>query len=151
MNLTHRLAGIVFALGLAAATGFAQQGTGGWTLDSVKGTYVFTEQGEMGTITPFAGIGVLTLDGSGNVSGSESVQTANGTIDIKIAGTYSVNTDGSGLLTLTNTTTTTDEDGNAAVQTFSSRYKFFPVNKNQELKAVRLDAGSFIVSSFSKQ
>ena len=150
MNLFYKLAGVALALCMASVS-FCQQGSGGWTLDSVKGTYIFTEQGETGTVTPFAAVGVMTLDGSGNVSGSESAQTMSGVIDIKFTGTYSINTDGSGSLLLTNTTLTTDEDGNAAIQTFSTKYKFFPANKNLELKAVRLDTGTFLVSSFTRQ
>jgi hypothetical protein len=150
MKLTRTIAGIAFTLAMASLS-FAQQGTSGWTLASVKGTYTFTEQGEIGSSTPFAGIGMLTLDGSGNVSGMETVQSASGSMDVRITGTYSVNVDGSGSLTLTNTTNTTDEDGNSATQTFTTKYKFFPASKNAELKAVRLDSGTYIVSNFSQQ
>lgn len=150
MKLTRILTGIALTLSLASLT-FAQQGTTGWTLASVKGTYVFTEQGDVGSSTPFTGIGVLMLDGSGNASGIETIQGPNGSMDVKITGTYSINVDGSGSLVLTNMASTTDTDGNAATESFTTNYKFFPASKNTELKAVRVDNGAFIVSNFSQQ
>ena len=68
----------------------------------VKGTYAFQAAGLFETIGPVAFTGQLKLDGSGNVTGTES-GSLNGTIfsNLELTGTYTVNSNCTGSATIT--------------------------------------------------
>ena len=97
------------ACGLAVLGIVALAGSNGWAKgfdnDDVKGTYVESFDGDQGNPPgaeepnghiPVAGVGIETADGHGNISGTVN-QNVNGTpCEGTIAGTYTVNTDGSG-------------------------------------------------------
>lgn len=80
----------------------------GFSNSSLKGTYVFSDNGVNSNAVSFAVVGVFTADGAGNISsGTEDYfddsgnQVQNQTID----GTYSVNTDGRGQLNISGSST----------------------------------------------
>ena len=74
----------------------------GFSDANFQGTYIYFFQGTQD------GVGVLTADGNGNiVSGSETVSDGTNVCNGSLSGTYSVNLDGTGSLTLIFTTTET--------------------------------------------
>jgi hypothetical protein len=115
-KVSIRLIGATVALAVAALTfgiwnppkAKAQQG--GCTLATLKGTYVFAtdgfnlQQGLIARRTPFAYSGSEVYDGAGKVTGAYSGNN-NGTVYRKITytGTYTVNLDCSGTLTIVET------------------------------------------------
>ncbi len=72
---------------------------------NVSGTYVFGLFGDSGG-QPLGIIGRLTADGSGNLSGSEIVNSQGTVTQASIAGTYSVGPGGRGLATVTSSLAT---------------------------------------------
>jgi len=72
----------------------------GFSDGNFHGTYIYYFQGTQD------GVGVLTADGNGNIiSGSETVSDGTNVCNGSLSGTYSVNLDGTGTLTLSFTTT----------------------------------------------
>src|SRR5262245_17995877 len=73
----------------------------GYSLNSIKGTFGFVEQGSLGVNNPMSGVGLLTIKGDGAVTGFEKVQYFGSTLQtIAVTGNYEVNADGTGNLTL---------------------------------------------------
>ena len=92
------LAALVAASGLALSVG-AGATKPGFSLHSVKGTYASTFHGTID------GTGTLVADGAGNIVGG--TETANDGTNIctgSLTGTYTVNADGTGTLTIVFTT-----------------------------------------------
>ncbi len=100
-----------------------------YTVANLKGTYSF--QSNEWTADPsqpiYAGNGLLTFDGKGNVKGSSSYMEGGGTLQTEtFTGTYTVDSDGSGTISLSsggqyalvlNTATGSFADGLQIVQT----------------------------------
>lgn len=81
------------ALGIVSA---AQAGTQKCSLASVAGTYGLTTTGSIPGIGPVAAVGVVTVEKSGNISGSQT-RSLNGAVgDETFTGTATVNPDCTG-------------------------------------------------------
>ena len=69
---------------------------------TLKGAFVLAEHGN---VTPFPGLGVLSLDGANAISGSERVETVGVNVVNTLTGNYAVGSDGFGSLTLMTSST----------------------------------------------
>ncbi len=88
---------------------------GAYSIADLKGDYGFTEQGEIGQGCPLVSAGRLTADGAGTVTGSAITNVCGGRVwSITYRGSYTMNPDGTGTLTLTYTNQP-DENGDASV------------------------------------
>ncbi|MGD1026148.1 hypothetical protein [Candidatus Binatus soli] len=89
-----------FAFSDASLNGtYSTRFSGFWLIPS-------TTTGNPPSLSPIAGFGNLTADGTGNITGGTETFNAGGSVCTgTITGTYSVNPDGTGALTLTFTST----------------------------------------------
>ena len=92
----------------------------------------------------FAILGDLTLDGAGNVAGSEVFRTAVTSLWSSVTGTYTMSSPQSGTLTLT----LDQGDGDSAPMTHNYR---FLITGDNELLAIRPDSGVFSVCTLSPE
>ena len=132
----------------------AAHAAGGYTNASVKGTYGYTVQGQMGNSNPLVALGVLVADGNGGLSGSETVQTIGTYAEPQtFQGSYTVNNDGTGTMTLNYPAGPTDPNNPDAGPTPGAivKYRFVIVNGKLTLKGVRADNRSFATADFSLQ
>jgi hypothetical protein len=98
----NALAGVTLALGICAAAS-ARANDGAFTVSSLQGRYAYVNNTE-----GVASFGPMSFDGRGGVTLSETInlpcanpgQTCDRTIaDVKATGTYTVNSDGTGVAT----------------------------------------------------
>ncbi len=108
----------------------------------LKGSFLFSEHGNG---APYAGLGALTLDGGGNLAGSERVQSIGVNTVYAITGTYSMGTDGFGTFTLN--VPSTDLDGNQIV----TQTSYIFVRGIDQIYAIRSDANSAFISNIFAQ
>lgn len=101
---------------------------------AVKGSYVLIDQGVNGNQS-FAALGLLTLDGAGNVTGTEVVSMANASAEATVTGTYTMASESAGTMVLS-AVPVSDTSAEPAVQTYR-----FLVTDDNELFAVRTDRG----------
>jgi hypothetical protein len=85
----------VAALALVAVSA-AQAGTQKCTLASVAGTYGLTTTGSIPGIGPVAAVGVVTIEKSGNISGSQTRSLNGAVADETFTGAATVNPDCTG-------------------------------------------------------
>ena len=154
-SLTALIAGIA-GWGIASGSFRTQaaHAATGYSLASVKGTYGYIVQGQMGNNNPIVAIGILAADGIGGVSGTETLQTIGTYAEPQaFQGSYTVDRDGSGTLVLNFPAGAVDSAHPDAVPTQGAtvRYRFVIVNNKVELKGVRADNRSFATASFSLQ
>jgi len=124
----------------------------GYNLTSVKGTYGFTERGTFGPTTPQVSVGVLVADGAGGLTGSQVFQVYNsGSQNLTFQGTYTVNTNGTGTMTLLYPAQTDSTSSSITQQASLAKYSFVIVNNKTELQAVRSENGAFVTSTFKLQ
>ena len=132
---------------LAAASAFPQAPT----LHSLKGSYVFTQQGKVQNSQTVTGLGVMTLDGNGNVTCSEALQLLGTNVVSNCSGKYYTNADGSGSIEiLYDAVLPTDGGVEYTSQISSAKFIFYPVNGGKQLKGIRTENGIFIIASFEK-
>jgi uncharacterized protein YdeI (BOF family) len=126
---------IAFVLGVAPSAAADDKGCSNATL---KGTFAYTITGSTSAPPPFggpiAGVGKQTADGNGHVSGTQTVSVNGNILRQTYTGTYTVNPDCTGSITLvvdippglvTHSDFVIDDDGN-------------------ETRAVQADAGSVV-------
>jgi hypothetical protein len=123
---------------------------------ALKGAYGFTEQGGVGTTNPLVGLGLITADGVGGVSGYENVQIYGvGTQTRSFQGSYTVNSDGTGSMTLVYAASAPAPDASGDVTSDSSQltstYNFVIVNNKLEMRGVRSENGVLVTSDFTRQ
>ena len=127
------------------------------TMDSLKGTYVFSEQGGIGTNQVMAGLGTMTLDGKGNIVCNESIELPGLNANTTCTGTYTLNSDGSGTISIIHTlpfdaATSDGSNQDQAVivvpATITAKYRFFPTSSGKELRAIRTENGVFVIANF---
>ena len=107
-----------------------------------KGDYVLLDQG-LAANQNFAVLGMLTLDGAGNVKGVEVFRSTGASITADLTGTYTMSSANSGILTLL-AADQTDADLPPMVQTYR-----FLVTGDGGLQAIRTDSGVFSASSIA--
>jgi hypothetical protein len=112
-NIGIRFSGVILFVLMSAASAFAQdradtsgEGGGRCDLRSLRGAYGYTILGGVNdgsdptlqTHATFAGVGRIVFDGRGGHSGAEIVNFASQFIDRTFTGTYTVNSDCTGVL-----------------------------------------------------
>lgn len=120
------------------------------TLQSLKGVYVFTERGDVGNRLALAGLGILTLDGQGNATCSETIQTQGANLSTTCSGTYYINIDGSARVQILHTVAADPNDLVTEPQTFIATYKLLVTGGGSQLKGIRTDNGVAVIADFSK-
>ena len=83
---------------------------------------------------PVAGGGLVTFDGDGNLSASETVNLGGKILSVNLPGTYTVNSDCTGSLTTAN-----------------AHLNLVIVRNGREILAVNTDQGHVVVDNFIKQ
>ena len=101
--ITRALLSIIFVtvvcLNLASAA--RAQDEGGCSNATVAGKWGFTTNGTVVGIGPRSSLGIFTLDGSGNLVNGKATSSLNGSVtDETFSGTYSVNPDCTGKLSI---------------------------------------------------
>jgi hypothetical protein len=100
--MKRNFAGVRFAVALAAALTVSMATPAhAWTpkcsLASVAGNWAFTDNGTVIGVGPRTAVGVLTLDGSGNLVNGVATSSLNGSVAQEtFSGTYNVTSDCSG-------------------------------------------------------
>lgn len=86
---------------LTLAPAARAQDEGGCSTATVAGRWGFTTNGTVIGIGPRASLGILTLDGTGNLRNGKATSSLNGSVtDETFSGTYSVNPDCTGKLAI---------------------------------------------------
>ena len=83
---------------------------------------------------PVAGVGLVTFDGNGNLSASETVSNGGSVFPVNLPGNYTVNSDCTGSLTTAN-----------------AHLNLVIVRNGREILAVNTDPGHVVVDNFIKQ
>jgi hypothetical protein len=124
----------------------------GFSNFSLKGDYGYGIQGSVNGVVPLAGFGLLTADGSGGVTGTETTQSAAGLLSRTFRGTYVVNADGSGTLNIDYTDIQTNDDGDPTSSLSpSAHYSFVLVDARRGIRAVRTDSGFVVAATMQMQ
>lgn len=132
------------ALAAAASLPSAPAQTQSYTNASLKGTYVFTETGLPSAAGAIASAGLLTADGNGGISGTITQRIPGQFAASRGAiGTYQINQDGSGSLTLSATAPGNEDD------VVTRRYQM--VFSKAGLTGVSADQGLFGVIGLALQ
>lgn len=77
------------------------QASSGFTVANLSGGYAFGSSGNSGGLAS-AGAGVITADGNGNLTAGEETENIGGiSCHVALAGTYTVNTNGTGSASVT--------------------------------------------------
>lgn len=125
-----------------------------FTNASLKGTFGYTFAGTTGGAVPVAGFGILNIDGSGGVTGTEATEAFGASLATRpFLGTYAINGDGTGTLTISYTDIP-DDSGDSATPSpmaASAHYSFVIVNGAKELRSVRTDPGIVTTGNFALQ
>lgn len=142
----------IFFASIILGSSFVQADTP--AVDNLKGTYIFTERGDVGD-QPLVGLGSITLDGSGNATCSERIQTEGQNLSTTCTGSYTINTDGSASVKLLHTvaapapdpsdTTTTPDP-----QTITVNYRILPIGASGQMKGIRTDNGASVIADFQR-
>ncbi len=107
-----------------------------------KGDYVLLDQG-VAAGQNFSILGLLTLDGAGNITGNEIFHSSGASVASDLTGTYVMTSATSGTLMIS-IADPSGLDGPALVQS----YRFLLAGSG-ELRAIRTDSGVFSVSSIA--
>ena len=143
---------ILFA-SMILGSSFAQADTP--LADNIKGTYIFTERGDVGN-QPLVGLGSITLDGKGNATCAERIQAEGQNLSTNCIGTYSINADGSASVKLLHTVIQAvpdpSADPNAVVdpQTITVNYRILAIGSSGQMKGIRTDNGASVIADFQK-
>ena len=141
-----KLFNLMAITGMAAVSAFSEP-----TLQNLKGTYVFTQQGNAQSNQPITGLGLMTLDGAGNVTCNETVQFPGSNMVSNCAGKYYINSDGSGTIEIMyDAIISPDASVEAAPQISTAKFKFYICNNGKQLKGIRMENGIFVVANFDK-
>ena len=109
---------------------------------TLKGSFLFSEHGNG---APYAGLGLLTLDGTNGIAGYERVESIGVNGVNSVTGNYTVASDGFGTFSLN--VSSVDINGSAIVAT--TNYIF--VNGVDQVYAIRTDANSAFISNLTAQ
>lgn len=124
------------AIFLAALAGTAPAQAKSCSLQGVSGKYGYTTTGTIPTLGAVAGVGQITLDAGGNLTGAQTVSFNGAIVPETLSGTYTVNAD------CTGTATVNVFHGGVLARTTSLNVVF---DSNQrELRALFLTAGTVL-------
>jgi hypothetical protein len=122
----------------------AQEEAQGCSAATLKGTYVLTFSGfftrgpvpgAINAFTPVAGGGLVTFDGNGNLSASETVSIGGLITPVNVPGTYTVNSDCTGTF----------------ITTPNAQLNLVILRNGKEVQAVNTVPGNVILDNFVKQ
>jgi hypothetical protein len=127
---------IGFALLAVLAIGVPAANARSCSLSGVAGKYGYTSSGSIPTLGAVAGVGHITLDASGNLSGAQTVSFNGAIVPETLSGTYTVNAD------CTGTATINVYHGGVLARTTNLSVVFD--NDQRELRAIFLTAGTVL-------
>ncbi len=147
MNRTTILKTFAIAVAGALVVGItttAQAAAKGCSNATLKGTYAYTNTGFItappAEAGPFAGVGTQTFDGNGGTTATAWVSQNGNIVQVAITGTYTVNPDCTGTLTL------------QISPVGITGHAFFVISDNgAELRAINTDPGSVITTTARRQ
>jgi hypothetical protein len=127
----------------------AQAGDGkGCSNASLTGTFVFTAAGFLVAppqfAGPFAGVGTQTFDGNGGTTATETVSQKGNILNVTITGTYTINPDCTGSMTLNITSQ------NPPVS-LTNHLSFAIDDNGAEFRAIQTDPGVVVTGTGRKQ
>jgi hypothetical protein len=136
----------VLILGIAP---LAQAGDGkGCSNATLAGTFVFTATGFLVAppqfAGPFAGVGTQTFDGNGGTTATETVSQNGNILKVTITGTYTVNPDCTGSMTLNITSQ------NPPVS-LTNHISFAIDDNGEEFRAIQTDPGVVVTGTGKRQ
>ena len=91
LNMERTFFGIIFLAALIGTPAAANARS--CSLSGVAGTYGYTTSGSIPTLGAVAGVGHITFNSSGNVTGAQTVSFNGAIAPETLSGTYSVNAD----------------------------------------------------------
>lgn len=142
-----KLINLMAIMGMAAASAFSQS----HTLQTLKGYYIFTQQGNVQSNQSLTGLGTMTLDGTGNVTCNETIQLPGSNVVSNCSGKYYLNADGSGAIEIAyDLRVEADASIENAPQISTAKFKFYVAGGGKQLKAIRMENGVFVVANFDK-
>ena len=115
----------------------------GCSVDTLEGKYGLTFSGlftrgavpaPITAYTPVSGGGLVTFDGDGNLSASETVSVGGQIVPVNVPGTYTVNSDCTGTLT-----------------TPAAHLNLVIIRNGREIQAVNTDPGNVVLDNFVKE
>jgi hypothetical protein len=115
----------------------------GCSLDTLEGRYGLTFSGfatrgavpaAITAFSPVAGGGLVTFDGDGNLSASETVSVGGQIVPVNVPGTYTVNSDCTGTFATPN-----------------AHLNLVILRNGREILAVNTDPGNVVLDNFIKQ
>jgi len=115
------------------------------TNDTLSGSFGYTNTGRIlagPDAGPFGGVGRQTFDGKGNTAATASVSVNGNIFHVTIKGTYVVNSDCTGSMSLT---------VSAGPETFTNHVDLVIVNGGTEFRAINTDPGIVITTVGTKQ
>ena len=134
LNLARTTVGIILFTALVGAVPAAQARS--CSLEGVAAKYGYTTTGTIPTLGAIAGVGHVTLEANGNLTGAQTV-SFNGTIVPEtLSGTYTVNAD------CTGTTTVNVYHGGVLART--SNLNLVWDNNQREFRAIFLTPGTVL-------
>jgi hypothetical protein len=96
-------------------------------------------------------LGVMILDGAGNVTCSETVQLPGSNLVSNCAGKYSVGADGCGVIeVIYDIQLPVEPLAETTPQISTARFKFYAANGGKLLKGIRTENGVFVIANFDK-
>ena len=98
LNLARNTVGIILFAALVGLAPTAQAGS--CSLQGVAGRYGYTTTGTIPTLGAVAGVGHVTLDSAGNLSGAQTSSFNGAIVPETLSGTYTVNADCTGTATV---------------------------------------------------
>jgi hypothetical protein len=124
---------------LSTTVVFAQQ-----NINTLNGTYALSVEGTAGS-QPVVSLALLSLSQSGAVSGTEVVHGPGVLNKYAVQGSYSLNSDGTGTMSLTSQANSDDSSSAAAVV---ENYQIL-VSKTKDVTAIRTDNGYYTIGQMS--
>ena len=128
------LVGAIFLAALEGITPAAQAGS--CSLQGVSGRYGYTTSGTIPTLGAVAGVGHITLEARGNLTGAQTVSFNGAIVPETLSGTYTVDAD------CTGTATVNVFHGGVLARTTNLNVIFD--NNQKELRAIFLTAGTVL-------
>ena len=139
------LVAILFAIPVFLGMTTSAQAEPTCSLVTLHGSYGYTNTGASVAgpdAGPFSGVGRQTFDGKGNTQASATVSVNGNVLRVTIKGTYLVNADCTGSMTLV---------VSAGNETLTSHVDFVVLRGGAKIRAINTDSGSVITTIAEKQ
>jgi hypothetical protein len=136
LTMARSFFGVIFLAALMGTPAAALAHSQSCSLRGAAGKYGYTTSGTIPTLGAVAGVGNITLDPSGNLSGAQTVSFNGAIVPETLSGTYTVNAD------CTGTATVNVYHGTTLARTTNLSVVFD--NDERELRAIFLTAGTVL-------